>query len=277
MARMVTLSESVGLDGKNLPQDSKAVQQLLNENRNRIPGAREIRIDGVIGPRTIGLIWDFQVNVLKFIKPDGRVDPGGKTIKALNDGARAPTDGTHPDPHPAPMAAPALVKPICFPLRARPAADYHVPTSHKERHHRYFGAGRKTKKHTYRAHAACDLIAGPGTMVLAVDDGVVEYHEPGFFDITDAVSVRHASGLWVRYGEIKVAATFTRKGAPVKRGQVIGFVTLNSDETSMLHIEFYAGTMEGRLSVTGNDFHRRGDLVNPTGYLDGAAIESPRG
>lgn len=53
-------------------------------------------------------------------------------------------------------------------------------------------------------------------------------------------------------------------------GQVIGQVVANRRGTSMLHIEFYAGSKEGPLSGGSNLFLRRGDLIDPTGYLDAA-------
>jgi murein DD-endopeptidase MepM/ murein hydrolase activator NlpD len=275
---MGTISASVGLDGKNKHDDAFTVQRLLNENRNRIPGAREIRVDGIVGPKTIALIKLFQQGVLKF-DPDGTVDPDGKTIRALTAGMYSPVGGAHPDPAPSPMAAPALEEPICFPLYNRPALDYQVPPDlQKPHHHRYFGAGRKSKDGSYRAHAACDLIAAPETPVLAVDVGKVAYYESNFFDVTDALVVEHDNGLMVRYGEISHAMPgLAKPGTPIARGQVIAFVGKNSFGSAMLHIEFYAGTKVGRLSVAGNAFVRRGDLVNPTAYLDSATVGGTQG
>jgi hypothetical protein len=57
------------------------VQRLLNKHRPRplLPIAE----DGVVGPETCGAIDDFQRRVLKMERPDGRVDPGGRTFLAL--------------------------------------------------------------------------------------------------------------------------------------------------------------------------------------------------
>ena len=274
---MGKISASVGLEGENKHDDAFKVQRLLNENLDLIPGAREIRVDGIVGPKTISLIRLFLHGVLK-VDPDGTVDPDGKTIRALIARAQARGNGAHPDPAPPPTAAPALQKPICFPLQNRPALEYHVPANpQKAHHHRYFGAGRKSKDGSYRAHAACDLIATPETPVLAVDVGKVAYYESNFFDITDALVVEHDNGLVVRYGEISHAAPgLAKPGTPVARGQVIAFVGKNSFGSAMLHIEFYAGTKVGRLSVAGNAFVRRSDLVNPTAYLDAATVEGSR-
>ncbi|WP_264212479.1 peptidoglycan-binding domain-containing protein [Leisingera thetidis] len=82
---MVTkLSASVGRKGKNLPEDVKAVQQLLNAFAANA-GFKKLKVDGTPTPvleKTIGL---FQQEVCGF-KPDCRIDPGKNTIKKLNAG-----------------------------------------------------------------------------------------------------------------------------------------------------------------------------------------------
>lgn len=271
---MEAISDSVGLDGVNKSDDARLVQRLLNANHGRIPGAREIPIDGIVGPKTVAMITAFQEKVLKWNDPDGCVDPDGKTFKALVQGGKK-EQGGHADPAPAPMAAPPLDKPICFPLKSRNVPDYHVPAElSKAHHHRYFGAHRKDKAGGYRAHAACDLVVAPETVVYAVDDGRIDHYEPGFFDITGALVARHANGLVVRYGELSRAAAGMTPGATITRGQPIGYVGKNSFGSAMLHIEFYAGTAKGGLSMPGNVFKRRGDLVNPTAYLDAASDDT---
>src|ERR1039457_7734983 len=79
-----------------------------------------------------------------------------------------------------------------FPLRKRPAASY------KERP-RGFGNPRANGA---RKHAGCDLYAPVGTEVLAVEDGEVIAGPYLFYDVVDAVEIRHASGVIVRYGEV---------------------------------------------------------------------------
>ena len=272
MANPIAIKSSVGEAAVNLPDDVGIVQMLLNQNRPRIRGMRELREEKLIGPKTIAAIRQFQTDVLHFREVDGVVDPGGKTFNALVSGVgpSAPATG-HPNPAPAPCAGPPLDEPIFFPLKNRRVADYHPP---RERatitHHRYFGAARKDKSGGYRAHAACDLLAAPGTAVFAVADGTFFYKEIGYYDITDAVSFKHDNGLVVRYGEITIDPTVLSQKGAVAAGQKIGEVAKNSFGTAMLHIEFYAGTMDGRLSMPGNIFKRRGDLIDPTTYLDNA-------
>lgn len=135
---------------------------------------------------------------------------------------------------------------------------------------RWFGAPRDDK----RIHAACDLIARPGTPVLAVDHGTVLYRKY-FYLGTDQLVVQHGN-LVVRYGEVdpdkKVKGL--KNGSIVKPGDVIAYV----GKLKMLHFEMYQGTETGHLTdttnktdykyVTAADFQRRSDLIDPTPYLD---------
>jgi hypothetical protein len=77
----------VGRGGTNQPLDVRTVQTLLNNHR--LPPLQKITVDGIIGPNTIAAIEEFQRRVVKMLLPDGRVDPGGKTLKALDSGAVA--------------------------------------------------------------------------------------------------------------------------------------------------------------------------------------------
>lgn len=81
----ISISSSVGRRGKNAKNDVETVQTRLNElmNSPRI----SLEVDGLIGPKTIGMIRDFQKSVCGFRWPDGLVDPAAKTIIALNDPA----------------------------------------------------------------------------------------------------------------------------------------------------------------------------------------------
>jgi hypothetical protein len=82
---MGSISASVGRNGVNRPDDVRLVQELLN----RRAGASQplLGVDGLIGPRTVAAIEAFQRNALGMAKPDGRVDPGGRTFAALDQGA----------------------------------------------------------------------------------------------------------------------------------------------------------------------------------------------
>lgn len=76
---MSTLTASVGSGGTNRPNDVFFVQRLLNENGS----TPKLRVDGLNGRRTIAAIKVFQSRIVGLRNPDGRVDPGGRTIAKL--------------------------------------------------------------------------------------------------------------------------------------------------------------------------------------------------
>ncbi|PTT91571.1 peptidoglycan-binding protein [Pelomonas sp. HMWF004] len=79
-----SISASVGRDGHNQPADVKVVQALLNQR-----GFDCGQVDGRCGRRTVQAIISFQSDFTR--TPDGRVDPGGKTLARLNnEGATMP-------------------------------------------------------------------------------------------------------------------------------------------------------------------------------------------
>lgn len=79
----------VGNDG-NLPADVANVQTLLNDNLHLLPNIKKLTVDKKSGADTIAAIKDYQKNVLKTVVPDGRVDPGGRTLASLQKTARKP-------------------------------------------------------------------------------------------------------------------------------------------------------------------------------------------
>ena len=117
-----------------------------------------------------------------------------------------------------------------FPLHVRPKESYKEPP-------RCFGSSRD---HGARTHAGCDLYAQAGTEVLAVEDGQVVRGPYLFYDVVHALEVQHPSG-----GKMQTVAQ------------------------SMLHLELFAGTAQGPLTDRNHPpFMRRGDLVDPTAFLD---------
>ena len=81
---MSRIAASVGLGGENRADDVKTIQKLLNEHS--LPPLRALDVDGYCGDGTIAAIRHFQESKVGLKKPDGRVDPGGKTLRALLDG-----------------------------------------------------------------------------------------------------------------------------------------------------------------------------------------------
>lgn len=86
---MAGISRSVGKGGVNQAADVKLVQQLL-AGFIRQSGGQPLNASGMIDNATINAILQFQAKALKLLSPDGRVDPGGRTITALLKDAAKP-------------------------------------------------------------------------------------------------------------------------------------------------------------------------------------------
>jgi hypothetical protein len=86
---MPDIAKSVGIGGQNNKADVRVVQALLN-NFTAGLGLPALVVDGDYGAKTGTAIRKFQSQILGFPAPDGRVDPGGRTIAALN-GTPAPS------------------------------------------------------------------------------------------------------------------------------------------------------------------------------------------
>jgi murein DD-endopeptidase MepM/ murein hydrolase activator NlpD len=153
-----------------------------------------------------------------------------------------------------------------FPLPFRPKDDYH-------RDGLSYGSRRN---HGRRKHAACDLIAPPGTEIYAVEDGMVVRGPYGFYNNgVKALEFKlKSSGRIVRYCEIRDAAPGVHVGSTLKEGDLIAIVGMMNKD-SMLHFEMYEGTATGDLTDRSNKgFERRKDLMDPTEYLDSCAVRN---
>ncbi len=79
----VAISGSVGVGGRNLAADVKAIQAALNDIPPADGGADpKLAVDGIAGPKTNRAIARFQQRNIGW--SDGRIDPGGPTLKAIN-------------------------------------------------------------------------------------------------------------------------------------------------------------------------------------------------
>jgi CHAP domain len=81
---MATIGASVGRGGANRRADVTTVQTLINNHIGQLTPLRGLETDGVVGLKTIGAILEFQRRVVGLRAPDGRVDPNGRTLRALN-------------------------------------------------------------------------------------------------------------------------------------------------------------------------------------------------
>ena len=85
-----TIMRSVGQGCTNSPLEVKQVQELLNRAKKRLNEAGipienfgHLDEDKLCGPSTIKAIKIFQRDIVGLSRPDGKIDPGGKTIKML--------------------------------------------------------------------------------------------------------------------------------------------------------------------------------------------------
>lgn len=92
---MSQIEGSVGQNGDNLERDVRVVQQLLN--RQDLAPLTRISEDGRVGSSTIEAIRHFQTRYLGVASPDGRVDPGGRTIRKLTSGSTERGTGESPE------------------------------------------------------------------------------------------------------------------------------------------------------------------------------------
>jgi peptidoglycan hydrolase-like protein with peptidoglycan-binding domain len=77
------ISASVGSGGVNLRNDVGLIQSLLNLLPSAIGGpTSRLKVDGIAGPLTIGVIRKFQSKNLGVT--DGRIDPTGRTLARLS-------------------------------------------------------------------------------------------------------------------------------------------------------------------------------------------------
>ena len=77
------INEAVGKGAKNIKNDVAFAQEILHlisTEDMRIPC---IEIDGSSGPKTESAIYHFQKYIVKLTRPDSRIDPNGRSEKAL--------------------------------------------------------------------------------------------------------------------------------------------------------------------------------------------------
>ncbi|MBB5710163.1 peptidoglycan-binding domain-containing protein [Sphingomonas xinjiangensis] len=79
----MAIGASVGRDGVNELADVLVVQHLLNDWL-KTHGEAILQADGDAGARTLAAIAAFQRRVLQSARPDGRIDPDGRTWDALS-------------------------------------------------------------------------------------------------------------------------------------------------------------------------------------------------
>lgn len=143
-----------------------------------------------------------------------------------------------------------------FPLASSPLASYNGGG-------REFGAPRELGA---RLHPGVDLLDYPGQAVFAVTDGKIlsyAYFNEGTYVIT----VDHKDFV-IRYGELKKMYGGLKVGHHVKSGEKIGIIGALPGAPSMLHLEKYTGQLTGPFWQLNSPYRRRGDLVDPTRFVE---------
>jgi hypothetical protein len=92
---MDEIDASVGAGGVNKPADVRIVQQLLNQHMLAL-GLPLLVVDSECGDNTIKALRQYQKDVVGLSNPDGLVDPGGRTWKALDAGTGVPVPASPP-------------------------------------------------------------------------------------------------------------------------------------------------------------------------------------
>ena len=274
----VTLNAPVG---KNCPTDGNQVVDLLQVQvlLNRFILAGVLPSHTFLYPlpfasdSLIMAIEAFQHEIMGYNNADGRVDPGGNTLKRLNgsvpsavDPVPKTTKGTAP-PSPPNTAG---TESFSFPFTR-------APNLHWTGGSRFFGAKRGKNKD--RRHAGCDLVFSPGRKIYAIADGErvrgpYKFTGPDSdppYPLSHAVEIMHGPIL-VRYGEIEPGSYVGGKNP--KQGEVIAKV----GALKMLHFEVYTNAENrDQLSNKVMPFKRRDDLTNPDPYLSLWVKNLPKG
>jgi hypothetical protein len=83
---MTAIAESVGSFGVNKPVDVIKIINLINNNDSYTGLEQPLPMSGLVDDSLIGAIKAFQTNhpSIRSARPDGRVDPGGKTLACLD-------------------------------------------------------------------------------------------------------------------------------------------------------------------------------------------------
>jgi hypothetical protein len=84
---MANIRASVGRGATNRREDVITVQTLINRHIQSIAPTPALSVNGFVDSRTIAAIESFQRSVVRIPRPDGRVDPNGRTLAALNSAA----------------------------------------------------------------------------------------------------------------------------------------------------------------------------------------------
>ncbi|WP_175453149.1 peptidoglycan-binding protein [Microbulbifer yueqingensis] len=241
-----------------------------------------MNIDGIAGSNTVKAIKAFQRLAVGMTNPDGRIDPGGKTLKVLGGSALPNTIFPGPPRQPTvPSSTPLGPTGVPY-FRGVQKPIWPVQTTHPKRlkiapqdiRSKWRSRGFGARRDNGRRHQGVDLYGYHKDLVVAIADGVVVDNPRHFYHGTDRVLIRGEGGV-ILYGEIEHRSAQKMglsKGKYVKAGDPVGRVGRMSGGSSMLHLEAY------RTDITSRPRKRwyagkspPAELLDPTDLLQRAA------
>jgi flagellar protein FlgJ len=122
--RVITMG--VGPGKPNHRDDVVVVQRLLNRHLSQLLPLAPLKLDGRCGSQTEETIRQFQARVLNMSKPDGCVDPNGRTMIALAGGPVQAASAKHV--HHTPANVNAFVA-MALPAARRVSSKWDVPVA----------------------------------------------------------------------------------------------------------------------------------------------------
>lgn len=162
-----SISSSVGRNGVNNRTDVETIQRLVNANIQKISPVFPLVVDGRVGPKTISAIEQFQKKVVGMYLPDGRVDPRGKTLAALNAGGGG---GAAPPP----SAPPPVTGVFSHPDAGKVLLTYGIQ-----------GDGKPVVKMNYKAeYLLKSILASVGMRGARLTSTLRTYHDQARITVT---------------------------------------------------------------------------------------------
>lgn len=92
----MSIASGVGRKATNRRADVIRIQQLLNLNADKCGLTQCLAETGFVSDVMIQAIETFQSSVVRLPRPDGKVDPGGRTLRRLEEAERAASEQAAP-------------------------------------------------------------------------------------------------------------------------------------------------------------------------------------
>jgi peptidoglycan hydrolase-like protein with peptidoglycan-binding domain len=177
-----SISRSVGRNGVNSRMDVETIQRLINANIGKISPTPPLVVDGRVGPKTISAIEQFQKRVVGLSFPDGRVDPNGRTLTALNAGGGGSA--------PPPVSPPPVPGVFSHPDAGKVVLTYGIQ-----------GDGKQVVKMNHKAeYLLKSIVASVGVRGARLTSTLRTYHDQARITVTQTY-VASPSKVATWYGQ----------------------------------------------------------------------------